>query len=101
MDALYVGALRATNNRGLQPAMDHILENEGKPIPDPSTAAPTSASGSAGQPMDVDVDVDDDEDEDALRRLMGAKTGATSSSEAEPKVCLFQSRLWHLHRLTQ
>ncbi|KAG1771490.1 ubiquitin-related domain-containing protein [Suillus occidentalis] len=76
-------ALRATNNRGLQPAMDHILENEGKPIPDPSTAAPTSASGSADQPMDVDVD--DDDDEDALRRLMGAKTGTTSSAEAEPK----------------
>ncbi|KAG2033839.1 ubiquitin-related domain-containing protein [Suillus americanus] len=75
-------ALRATNNRGLQPAMDHILENEGKPIPDPSAAAPTSASGSAGQPMDVDVD---DEDEDALRRLMGTKAGATSSTEAEAK----------------
>lgn len=77
-------ALRATNNRGLQPAMDHILENEGKPIPDPSTAAPTSASGSAGQPMDVDVD-DDDDDEDALRRLMGTKNSTTSSAEAEPK----------------
>jgi hypothetical protein len=75
-------ALRATNNRGLQPAMDHIIENEGKPIPDPSAAAPTSASGSAGQPMDVDVD---DEDEDALRRLMGTKPGATSSTEAEAK----------------
>jgi hypothetical protein len=91
VDTLYVGALRATNNRGLQPAMDHILENEGKPIPDPSTAAPTSASGSAGQPMDVDVD--DDDDEDALRRLMGTKTGTTSSAEAEPKVRSFQSRL--------
>ncbi|KAG1863525.1 ubiquitin-related domain-containing protein [Suillus subalutaceus] len=74
-------ALRATNNRGLQPAMDHILENEGKPIPDPS-AAPTSASGSTGQPMDVDVD---DEDEDALRHLMGTKARATSSTEAEAK----------------
>jgi hypothetical protein len=70
--------------------MDHIIENEGKPIPDPSAAAPTSASGSAGQPMDVDVD---DEDEDALRRLMGTKPGATSSTEAEAKVRLFQSWL--------
>ncbi|KAG1787508.1 ubiquitin-related domain-containing protein [Suillus plorans] len=77
-------ALRATNNRGLQPAMDHILENEGKPIPDPSAAAPTSASGSAGQPMDVDVDVDD-EDEDALRRLIGTKSGAASSTEVDAK----------------
>ncbi|KAG2143777.1 ubiquitin-related domain-containing protein [Suillus bovinus] len=79
-------ALRATNSRGLQPAMDHILENEGKPIPDPSAATPTSASGSAGQPINVDVD-DEDEDEDALRRLMGTKVdpGATSNSEAEAK----------------
>ncbi|KAG2345879.1 hypothetical protein BDR05DRAFT_879445 [Suillus weaverae] len=76
-------ALRATNNRGLQPAMDHILENEGKPVPNPSAAAPTSVSGSAGQPMDVDVDVDDeDEDSDALRRLMATKAGATSSAES-------------------
>ncbi|KAG1812765.1 ubiquitin-related domain-containing protein [Suillus subaureus] len=75
-------ALRATNNRGLQPAMDHILENEGKPIPDPSVAAPTTASGSVGQPMDVDVD---DEDEDTLRRLIGTQAGATSSAEAEAK----------------
>ncbi|KAG0697930.1 ubiquitin-related domain-containing protein [Suillus ampliporus] len=73
-------ALRATNNRGLQPAMDHILENEGKPIPDPSAAAPTSASGSAAQPMDVDGD---DEDEDALRRLVGTKTGASSAAAEE------------------
>ncbi|KAG1747966.1 ubiquitin-related domain-containing protein [Suillus paluster] len=77
-------ALRATSNRGLQPAMDHILENEGKPVPDPSAAAPTSASGSAEQPtMEVDVD---DEDEDALRRLMGTKAGASSTAEeAEAK----------------
>lgn len=72
-------ALRATSNRGLQPAMDHILENEGKPIPDPSAAAPTSA----GQPMDVDIDDDDDdEDEDALRRLVGTKAGAGATSSA-------------------
>ncbi|KAG2093147.1 uncharacterized protein F5147DRAFT_821504 [Suillus discolor] len=35
--------LVTTNNRGLQPAIDHILENEGKPIPDPNAAAPTNA----------------------------------------------------------
>ncbi|KAG2093139.1 uncharacterized protein F5147DRAFT_779461 [Suillus discolor] len=40
------------------PAVDHILEIEGKPTPDSSAASPASASGSAGNPVDVDVDVD-------------------------------------------
>ncbi|KAJ8587567.1 hypothetical protein M405DRAFT_852840 [Rhizopogon salebrosus TDB-379] len=68
-------ALRATNNRGLQPAMDHILENEGKSIPDPSAAAPPA---SARELIDVDAD---DEDEAALRSLLGTQTGASSSVE--------------------
>ncbi|KAH7910069.1 ubiquitin-related domain-containing protein [Hygrophoropsis aurantiaca] len=57
-------ALKATGNRGLQPAMDHILEHEGQPVPDPS--AVTAASGSSDRPMDVD---EDDEDTEALRAL--------------------------------
>ncbi|OAX35414.1 DNA-binding protein [Rhizopogon vinicolor AM-OR11-026] len=68
-------ALRATNNRGLQPAMDHIIENEGKPVPDPSAAAP---SASTGEPMDVDGD---DEDEEALRSLMRTQTSASGAVE--------------------
>jgi hypothetical protein len=84
--ALYPGALRATNNRGLQPAMDHILENEGKPVPDPSAAAPPA---SARELIDVDAD---DEDEAALRSLLGTQTG-TSSSVEEAKVRLLRLSL--------
>ena len=52
----YAGALKATGNRGLQPAMDHVIENEGKPVPDMQGVS--ESKGPA--PMDVD-----DEDEDA------------------------------------
>ncbi|CAG8613856.1 11022_t:CDS:2, partial [Acaulospora colombiana] len=48
-------ALKATAGRGLQPAMDHILENEGKPIPDLS-------STSANEPSAATADADEDED---------------------------------------
>jgi len=72
-------AIKATGGRGLQPAMDHILENEGKPVPDLS-AISSSASGSSAQPMDVD---EDDEDAEALRALTG-KAGSTAT-DAEAK----------------
>ncbi|TFY73514.1 hypothetical protein EWM64_g10498 [Hericium alpestre] len=49
-------ALRATSNRGLQPAMDFILEHNDDPIPDPSAAPPPAAS-SQGEPMDEDEDL--------------------------------------------
>ncbi|KAG8835597.1 hypothetical protein FRC17_002189 [Serendipita sp. 399] len=52
-DSLWSGALKATAGRGLQPAMDHILENEGKPIPD-------TISAQGGQPKGDDVDEDED-----------------------------------------
>ncbi|KAH7890970.1 ubiquitin-related domain-containing protein [Phlebopus sp. FC_14] len=83
-------ALRATNHRGLQPAMDHLLEHEGQPVADANAPAPTVAAGSRDQPMDVDVDVDDeDEDAEALRGLVrqqgGAGAGAGTGGEAEAK----------------
>lgn len=60
-------ALRATGHRGLQPAMDHLLEHEGEPIPDPSAAA------SATQPpIAPNQDDGDDEDTEALRHLESA-----------------------------
>jgi hypothetical protein len=67
--------------------MDHILENEGKPVPDPSAAAPPA---SAGEPMDV-VD-GDDEDEEALRGLLRTQTGPSGAVE-EAKVRSSQLRL--------
>lgn len=71
-------ALRATNNRGLQPALDHIVENEGKPIPDPSSGG---GNGGAIAAPGVDEDVDMD-DEEALRAAMG-KASANIKPVAE------------------
>ncbi|KAJ6474682.1 ubiquitin-related domain-containing protein [Mycena vitilis] len=72
-------ALKATGNRGLQPAMDHLFANEGQPIPDLS-AVSESTSRSAGDAMDVD----DEEDAEALKSL-GLK--ATSDVEAKSIKC--------------
>ncbi|EIN06265.1 hypothetical protein PUNSTDRAFT_73294 [Punctularia strigosozonata HHB-11173 SS5] len=61
-------ALKATGGRGLQPAMDHILEHEGQPIPDQSSQTETSAPR----------DMDDDEDAEALRAGVGNDAEAKS-----------------------
>ncbi|KAI6023356.1 ubiquitin-related domain-containing protein [Pisolithus marmoratus] len=82
-------ALRATNHRGLQPAMDHLLEHEGEPIPDASASGGSALpSGSAAQStLAMDVD-DDDEDAEALRHLIGKKgpvSATATAGGAEPK----------------
>jgi len=78
-DILCVGALKATSNRGLQPAMDHLVENEGKAVPDLSTVSSSTQSAGGGDPMD------EDEDLEALRAVYGA--GAKSGDgEMEAKV---------------
>ncbi|KAF8902365.1 ubiquitin-related domain-containing protein [Gymnopilus junonius] len=69
-------ALKATGNRGLQPAMDHILEHEGQPVPD-LNAVNERSSASASAAMDVDAD---DEDIEALRSL-GVLKGDAGASE--------------------
>ena len=75
----YAGALKATGNRGLQPAMDHLVENEGKPIPDLSSVSASSTSApSGGGPMDVDEDY---EDLEALKAVYGKKAGGSGSGE--------------------
>ncbi|KAG9313198.1 ubiquitin-related domain-containing protein, partial [Chiua virens] len=56
-------ALKATQGRGLQPAMDHLLEHE-------SEVVPTGGAGETGQTQ-VTVDVDDDEDEAAALGISG------------------------------
>ncbi|KAF8606040.1 hypothetical protein BDV93DRAFT_438020 [Ceratobasidium sp. AG-I] len=68
-------ALKATNNAGLQPAMDHILENDGKPVPDLGsiTTAPSSAPPATEE---------DEEELAALRAQYGGAAAAPSSSEA-------------------
>ncbi|KAF8075168.1 ubiquitin-related domain-containing protein [Lyophyllum atratum] len=69
-------ALKATGNRGLQPAMDHILEHEGQNVPDLGAVTESKSSGARSDAMDVD----DDEDADALKSL-----GASASNAVEAK----------------
>lgn len=81
----YVGALKATNNRGLQPALDHLTENEEKPVPDLSSVSATATStrpAGGGDPMDEDDDLE------ALRAVYGTGAGGSgpNQSEAEAKV---------------
>jgi hypothetical protein len=58
----FSGALKATSNRGLQPAMDHILEHENDPVPELSSISESSAS----RPTDA-LDVDEDDEAMAAR----------------------------------
>lgn len=75
---LSAGALKATSNRGLQPAMDFILENQDKPVPDLSSVSSSSTS----QPARTGGDDDDDEDVEALKAIYGHKGGVEAQSAA-------------------
>ncbi|THU88750.1 hypothetical protein K435DRAFT_729647 [Dendrothele bispora CBS 962.96] len=77
-------ALKATGNRGLQPAMDHILENESKPVPsmDAVSESAPAASNSSGA-----MDVDDDEDMEALQHLGVAGAGAVEAKSIKCSQC--------------
>ncbi|EKM50568.1 uncharacterized protein PHACADRAFT_263919 [Phanerochaete carnosa HHB-10118-sp] len=83
-------AIKATGGRGLQPAMDFLIENEGKPVPDLSTVSassssqPSSGAGAAGE--------EDDEELEALKAVYGKKAGndtqalaAAAEADAEAK----------------
>ncbi|KAJ7065282.1 ubiquitin-related domain-containing protein [Mycena amicta] len=74
-------ALKATGNRGLQPAMDHILEHDGQPVPDMTSV--TESASRPSNPMDVD---DDDEDADALKAL-GLKAGEVEAKSIKCSEC--------------
>lgn len=83
------GALRATKNSGLQPAMDFLLEHSDDPIPDSSAQA--QAAPSSGSGRDVPMDEDDEEDAAALRAVYGTGAGAVAAAAAdvEAKVRLY------------
>ncbi|WVF71151.1 hypothetical protein IAT40_005949 [Kwoniella sp. CBS 6097] len=68
-------ALRATKNSGLQPAMDHILENSDKAIPDSSEQGGSGAGTGAGA-----EDVDED-DEDAVKAHIKKMGGEVNDSQ--------------------
>ena len=70
--------------------MDHVLENEGNPVPDLASVSSSTASASApsaGQEVD-------DEDIEALKAVYGHKgdidvqaAAAHADAQAEAKVC--------------
>ncbi|KAF8626557.1 hypothetical protein AX15_004806 [Amanita polypyramis BW_CC] len=74
-------ALKATNHRGLQPAMDHILEHENDPVPDPNavTQAQPPANASA-------LDAEDEEDLEALQGV-GAEGIAAEAKTIKCSIC--------------
>jgi hypothetical protein len=71
------GALRATKNSGLQPAMDFILEHNDDPIPDPTSSA---------QPQSEPINVDDEDDIAVLGLQPGDASQAGSSDVVEARV---------------
>jgi len=76
--------LRATGNRGLQPAMDFILEHTDDPIPDASAQGPAASSAvSQNDPMD------EDDDDAAVRAAYGKASVnvAADAPDAEARVC--------------
>ncbi|KJA23517.1 hypothetical protein HYPSUDRAFT_39700 [Hypholoma sublateritium FD-334 SS-4] len=74
-------ALKATGNRGLQPAMDHILEHESQPVPD---LGAVSEQAGRSEPMDVD---EDDEDAEALKSLGALKGNAVEAKSIKCSEC--------------
>ena len=86
------GALRATNNSGLQPTMDFILEHNDDPIPDPTTGASTTSSA---QPPTGPIDEDEDEDTAALRAVYGSKAGSANQTDSGADVEARVSRRAH------
>lgn len=78
--------MRATSGRGLQPAMDHLFANEGKPVPEAGAQTSTD-SGSA-------MNVDDDDDDDIMRGLV--KKGETSAADMEAKVSCWSSEFRYI-----
>ncbi|EAU90430.1 DNA-binding protein [Coprinopsis cinerea okayama7 len=75
-------ALKATGNRGLQPAMDHILENEGKPVPELGDVK--ESTGGSSNAMDVD---EDEEDREALESLGVAKFANVEAKSIKCSEC--------------
>lgn len=67
----YAGALKATAGRGLQPAIDFLIENDGKPIPEASNM------------MEVDQAKagDADEDEDMKLAIQMSQGGADQEAK--------------------
>lgn len=85
------GALRATNNSGLQTAMDFILEHNEDTIPDPTSV--TTATSSA-QPRSGPIGEEDEEDAAAL----GLHLDAVADVEARVRRNSFDES-WRFHNI--
>jgi len=81
-DLEFTGAIKASGGSGLQPAMDHIFENEGRPVPDLNAAGETSEPSSSQTP--------DEQDLAALQNLEAKGTASTTVNaiQVEAKVCI-------------
>ncbi|PCH44531.1 hypothetical protein WOLCODRAFT_139057 [Wolfiporia cocos MD-104 SS10] len=77
-------ALKATGGRGLQPAMDHILENEGKSVPDLASVSASASAGGAAGSGDTAPTEEDEEELEALEAVYG-KAGAGGGADVEAK----------------
>ena len=76
------GALRATKNSGLQPAMDFILEHNDDPIPDATSSA---------QPQSEPIIVDDEDLDDAA--ALGLKLQSGDASQAGSAAAAVEARV--------
>ncbi|KIM25401.1 hypothetical protein M408DRAFT_331168 [Serendipita vermifera MAFF 305830] len=72
-------ALKATRGAGLQPAMDHILANQDKPIPADGGSSSNASKAAGGEG-------DDDEDED-MKLAISMSQGGSSEQEAKSIKC--------------
>ena len=85
------GALRATSNAGLQPALDFLFAHTDDPIPDVSAQSQAQPSSSTSRAGGGD---EDDEELEALKAVYGkGATGAGAEQGGgegvEAKVCIF------------
>lgn len=96
-DFSFVGAIKASDRKGLQPAMDHIFENEGKPVPDLTAVVETS------KPMPSQTVDEDEEDLAAPPNLgvNGVATAAANTTQAEAKVYSYSESCTMMISVTQ
>ena len=60
--------------------MDHLIENEGNPVPDLSSV---SSTGTSTQPPGGGDPMDEDEDLEALRAVYGTSAGGSGPAQVD------------------
>ncbi|KAG8221099.1 ubiquitin-related domain-containing protein, partial [Butyriboletus roseoflavus] len=77
-------ALRATNRRGLQPAMDHLLEHEGDPVP-ASDAGSGPVAGASSTGVGTEAEAADEDEDVAAFGIAGA--GDVEAKSIKCSIC--------------